>query len=226
MRRERFDPSSGEIYDEELPLSWHSFLDLVLPTGSPVYLLFQKYATISPLIDLEKTIHCLILSFATDLHKITPSKIFDFLYEKEGGTPTGTVITLDERDFLEKRMVEKGQEIEEYKGKLAPYFRTLTLNDDKLLFADLCRVIVDDRHFSKELLEDVGDQTIEDYRDACASFVNVRAALREIVFDLFHEQFFTKWRERDFAAYLATKRKRGEREEEICETLRRISRRR
>lgn len=141
LMREGYTPSRG-FYEDELPLTWRNYLELILPERNPVYQRFQEKNTIG--------------------------------------------------DAFDVIMAEEELDLESY--------------DDKLLL-DLCRLCVDERRFSPQLLESVENRSLDDYHRDAQRLVTVWRAMKSMMRALFAETRFARWREDYGPAYLRHKRK-------------------
>lgn len=206
LKRERFDMETGTFYEESKELKWRSYLDLILPKHSPVKSTLERYNHIKDSIFVQRQVERLCSLFPS----IPPAKVFDFLYQGGEDVPQDMTLSLQEREFLQRKVEEHGKAIRSIKEELAPFFQHLPLNYEKLLLNDLYRVVIDPDRFSPLLIELLGEQTIGEFRDVCGRMVPVEREVQMIVEEIYHENHFKRWREEHFKGYLAQKRKEEE----------------
>lgn len=207
LSRERFDFFSETFYEEQIELDWDVFLSSVLPAHSPVRRILEARGTINDAIWVQRKVEQLTSLFHSDCFSITPSKIFDAVYADGDEVATGTLITLQEREFFEEKLAGLKPQITKICSELDTYFQALPFNYEKLLLVDLYRLAVDARRFSPFLSELIGEMALKDYREACARMVSVEEAVREIVEEIYRQYDFKQWREEEFKDYLAQKRR-------------------
>lgn len=83
------------------------------------------------------------------------------------------------------------------------------LEDDeynRLLFLDLCSLVVPVDRFSDKLLHHIGNLTISEYKSVSSSFTVLNSSLKEIIHDIFRENDFLQWREVNETDFLKEKR--------------------
>jgi cell division protein FtsI/penicillin-binding protein 2 len=83
----------------------------------------------------------------------------------------------------------------------------LTSNEERHLILDLCGLCVDERFFTPELLEAVGDLKLGEYRAANRAFLRLSTSLQRLLREQFHHHSFRVWREKEGQSFLAKKRK-------------------
>ncbi len=209
ISRETFNVATGQFETIEEILSWDTFLSMILPPKSPVR---QKLAQINQIKDaalLDKLTGQLLsffTSFEEEFDPLLPSKIFDFIYQGENHIPQGIVLTLPEKESFATTLEKYGRQIQTLKEALHPYFASLPMNFEKILLVDLCRLAVDTGRFTPSLMELIGEQEINEYKMACASFAAVSQKIKEVAKDIFKKGDFQRWREENFKNTLLQKR--------------------
>lgn len=206
LTRERFDLKSGAFYEENLDVTWNTYLGMILPQNCLVRKACEKIKTIKDAIFLQNKVDELLSFFKTSSFSLTASKIFDIVYEAE----TLERMILPERDFLQKRVSEKKEDIERIKRELSPYFSSLCLNYDKILLTDLARLAVNPSLFTPQLQTLMAHESISSYRALSSKLAPVHEALKGVLKEEFHKTDFKKWREEQGKEYLALKRKEEE----------------
>ncbi len=81
-------------------------------------------------------------------------------------------------------------------------------NDEynRLLFLDLCKLIVPVERFSNELLYHIGNLTLNEYKSVSSAHTVLTFALKEMIRDLFREGEFAEWRTTNETLFLKEKR--------------------
>lgn len=206
LKRERFDPNKGVYFNEKIEMDWETYLNFILPLTSPVKKIITNRNVLSDSLLIQNKVESLKELFFSEQFDITVAKIFDFIYVGEN-IPSGEMITLQERAFFEERLFQMQGEVATLLAELAPYFKTLLLNYEKLLLVDLYRLILDAEVFSPFLGDLLGEMTLSDFRETSGRLVPVEKAVREIVKELFHEHHFKAWRKECFHDYLDERRR-------------------
>lgn len=204
--RERFDERNSAFYEEEVELSWETYLQSVLPTTSPVRRVLESKGTVDHAVWIQRKAQQLVDLFVHDEHQLSPAKVFDLVYSDEGHKPIGVTITLQERAFFDERLTYVEEQVEAIQKQLHPYFRSVSLNYDKLLLVDLYRVALDASRFTPLFTEMIGGLSLAEYREACGRMVSVDQTVRQLVKELYKEHHFQQWREEHFKEYLVEKR--------------------
>lgn len=206
LTREKYLSIEKRFDQESLELSWDNYLNLILPATSPVKKIIREKNNVEEAVWIQRKVDQLVSFFASEEHKITHSKVFDFVYKDEEEIPLGVMITLQERAFLDERFAKVEPEVRRVKEELQPFFSSLPMNYEKLLLVDLYRIALDARRFTPLLTELLGPLTISEYREISGRWVQVSGALKEIVKELFNDHDFRIWREEEFKDYLAEMR--------------------
>ena len=206
LQRERFDAAQGTYYDETLDLDWKTYLDFIMPEKSVVRVNLDRFNQVHESYQVQRWVEQLLALFADEQIPLSASKIFNLLFQQESDVRAEVRTTLPELAFLQERIVEKREEVAELKKRLDPYFSDLRRNEDKLLFIDLCRLVVDHRTIDADLYSALRGTTLGGFRDDQMAKSVVEEALKELVYDLFCEHDFKAWRQEFFAEYLQAKR--------------------
>lgn len=205
MLRERFDISLGKFFEEKFEMNWINYLDTVLQEKSPVKQVFKKIKTIKDIVFIQNKTKELLGLFEAPF---SAQKVFSVVYDESENQN----LTLIEKEFLQKKMVEKHDEIENVKRELKPYFQTLSTTYDKILLVDLTTLVANASFFSPTLIEKMGDESILEYRNVISQLGPVHDGFKNLLKDLFHVSDFKRWKEGHFKDYLAEKRKEEKRQ--------------
>lgn len=206
LEKEQFNATTGEFYEERLLLEWPTYLSFLVPSSSPIIDQFSHFNTVRDSYFVQKMMDKLLEFFVSDSIVVSSAKIFNALFSEEEHVPIPLSLTLDEQEFLEKNKEKHQEKIEEVLQKLQPYFLHLPYNGDKILYADLCRLVVDGDVYPAYLLKELGSNTLSEERKRQVAKGKVERALKQIVYSLFEQHYFKSWRENFFKEYIAQKR--------------------
>ncbi len=206
LAREKFNVKKGTFYEESLEIGWNEYLSFILPKSSTVRTVIEKKNQIQDAIDVQRSIDYLLFIFEAENVSITVAKILDAIYSEED-VPTKVMISLSEWEHLKQRISFFQEEIALIKQRLAPYFDTIPLNEEKLLLVDLYRLCIDPMLFNSCFEGLVGEQTLHEYREISGRVAAMHSVVRDIVQQIFKDHEFKEWRECKFKRFLAQKRK-------------------
>ncbi|MBI3236280.1 MAG: hypothetical protein HYZ48_01015, partial [Chlamydiales bacterium] len=205
LERERFDPQKNRFYEESLYLSWDRYLEAILPKEGSLHLSLQRIQNIKNVYRFELALQRLLaISCQEDLQVLLAA-----LYTGKSHAPFKKGPPAEKIEEAKAFFRKEDLELFEEKKILDRYLEAIRYQDDKLLFIDLCRVLIDRESFSPDLVEQIGEQTLNDYfaLNQCATrichFLYRQAQQR------FHTIDFQKWRDAHFKDFL-----KGKREEE------------
>lgn len=207
LTRERYGSFSHKFYEEEIQLNWDNYLRFILPPSSLIRATLQNKNRIHDALCVQNNVEQLLQLFRSDSCNPSPGKIFDAIYCEQNHVPTGEIMTLQEKKFFEERKILVQKEVDEICSKLNHYFHDLPLNYDKLLLTDLYKVGVDNRKFDTPLANYVGSISLSEYRSLSMSFMSARDVVLHVAQNIFHEETFQPWREKNFKSFLDKKRK-------------------
>lgn len=180
------------IYTEEMPLTWDNYLDMILSKTSPLRNSVLINGTLNSAVDIQKNVETLLTS--SDAYPL-----FNSLYNTDGHQKYGKGVY----DFSEESM----ERVQEIKTHLDLIFEQIPLNYDKVLVVDLLRVAVPSDLFSDELLEYVGEQSLDQYRAASGAMVRIADVVKKFSKDVFHDNDFKRWRQEHEKEFLKEKRR-------------------
>lgn len=206
LERERFDVSLGSYYEEKLEMGWDEYLGFILPKNSPVRQTIEEKHLIEDATEVQRAIDTLLLLFEAQDVVMTPAKIFDAIYSEED-VPTGVMVTLQESALMQQRILFFQEEIDLIKKRLAPYFVSIPINEEKLLLVDLYRLAVDPNRFDPMFENLFAKQSLSEFHEISGRLSVVSSYIKDIVRDAYHDYEFKGWREKKFKRYLNQKRK-------------------
>lgn len=200
-----FYPLERETYptlaEERIWLSWSEYLRFLMPEHSSVRENFIFFSHIKDALAVQKHFYQMIELFSGDIF-VTPSQIIDTIYPENR---IGHRKTIKQQEFLSTRLEEQQQKIDSIKKKLTPYFLRLAFNGDKLLFVDLCRLMID-ASVSENLASQIEAHTLDQERQLQRAKVQVEETLKSILYLNFSEKIFSEWRKTHFTKFLEEKR--------------------
>lgn len=202
LERERYDNSKKIFYDEQIPLTWKTYLDFILPKESLLRQEFNKINSLTAAIDLQEHVHSLLKLFP----EVNVYSIFNFLYKGDKHTPHHRQGKITDKQKNEIFFENYRDEINAIKKQLDPYFENLPLNYDKVLMTDLCRLVVSNEQFYPSLLEYVGKENLENYHLYTGCVVELLGLVKEKTKELYHQLDFAIWRQREEKRFLQSKR--------------------
>lgn len=203
-----FCPLEREVFheaieEEKLWLGWAEYLQFLVPERSPVRENFTLFSHVKDCFFVQKYLTEILEIFSSEENLVTASQVLDTIYPDH---KIGHRILIKQQEFITACYEEQKQTIEALKKKLSPYFSKLSYNGDKLLFTDLCRLLVDGSRISEGLLLQIEKHSLEKERTIQRAKVQVEAALRTQIFAYFSEVVFPEWRKEQFAQFLEEKR--------------------
>ncbi len=201
--RERWHPSTQTFYEEVTDLDWDVYLDLIITRDTPLREQFHTFSRVRDALVLQELIEEWIALYAP----LPLAKVIDLFYCGGEHIPKGVLITLDEREQFARISLEHAEQVAILSARISPYFDPIPSNHDKLLFADLMR-LAGDLHCCDPVLRSwYGSQTLFDRHRLNGDFARVEAVLKRGARDVFRSIHFRAWREKEFADFLANKRK-------------------
>lgn len=202
LKRERWDAAKG-FYNEEKPLSWQLYQDLLFDAQGDVQVSLRRLGTIAGAISLQRASERLIeLSGQGDLRYL-----FNLLYQDEGHQLCHCPLPASERERIEGTLNMHADEVEQVKKQLDKYLARVKHAYDKVLLVDLCRVVVETSRFSPALEQTTGLQSLQTYRENTQAFLEVHTAVQQMAKELFRQTSFKAWRQTHEKEFLRLKRK-------------------
>ena len=180
LTKERFSLSKG-FYELATPLTWSFYLKSLLSLHSPLYELLSKMR-LQNAVDLQEEWERLLFLYP----KKEPHEVIDLLFAKESSF---------------------SEEVEKMQLKWSYLFAEIPHNGDKLLAIDLCRLAIYSALFSDELLQEVGELSLEEYFSLSRLVLFAKEALKEKMRASFHDFLFIPWREENQKTFLEEKRR-------------------
>lgn len=193
FEKEYFDAKKG-YYIKEKPLTWTVFLDQFLSLHCQVRKQIHKVPNISTAVLLLN-----VMESFKELFQCEPWEFIDSIFpENESHIPCNKKAN--------PIKVENEALFNELKDILTPYLQSISHNGDKLLFFDLLKIACPHTKLSDEILQKIGDWTIEQYFSCHQKLLQINRQLKQHLKKRFHRTIFPKWREEHFAEFLKEKR--------------------
>ncbi len=202
LERERFDNKKEIFFEEKRPMDLKNYLDFILPKTNDAYREITRLDTLDKSIAIQQNAQNLILLSGQENAYFA----MNALYNDENHETHKPLKNEELKYFIETNYKKNADEISKIKKNLDPYFSSIKSNYDKVLLADLCRLLVPAHLFSESLIQEVGKESISSYRDVSASMNTVTETVRSMTKDLFHTHAFLKWRAEFEKPYLKEKR--------------------
>lgn len=203
LTREGFDFERDQITNENFWMTWDNYIDCIFPDKSPVREGIENVGTVEHAVLLQRRIGRL-LTLCADAELIG---VFNSLYTEAPHQVHGQPLRAQVREKIDENIVAHAALIEEIKKEIHPFFQAVPRNDDKVLLLDLCRLAVNADQFPDELIPKIGNQSLSEYRKACAAFAVISDEVKQKAAQVFH-RFFDKWREENGQAFLKEMRQK------------------
>lgn len=197
MERELYEAKQG-VFLEQKKLTWSNYLELVLSKSSALKSNALLEGTVRDAVMIQRHVEVLL---ALNPQKNT-YQLFNILYRSDDHLPHGKKLISFELETIERQLIALKEQIEPHKQALNGYIGNLKRTYDQVLLIDLLRVAVDHTRFNDELLVAVGQQTLSEYRDISAAFVQLHEVVKKMTRELFHEVDFREWRKSNEKEYL------------------------
>jgi len=203
LERERYDDEKEEFFDDKQTMDWKTYLGFILPQDNPVKKELQAIKTIEEALKLQNAVERLLgLSEQED-----PYWLFNSLYTSETHYPyKQRQPTTETKNSIERHLKEHAVEIASIRKQIDTHLEAIPNNYDKVLLVDLCRMAVPGHLFTPELRLKIGQQSLEDYRNASAAISSITEVVHGMSKDLFHELSFKPWRKSNEKLFLKQKR--------------------
>jgi cell division protein FtsI/penicillin-binding protein 2 len=202
LERERFDDRQKTFFEDERLLDLKTYLDFILPKTNEAYSQISKLKNLKEAIHIQQNIEKLIALSGQDNAYFALNAI----YNKEDHVPHKNTSNDEIRISIETHLNSNEPESLEIQKQLEPYFSQIKNNYDKILFVDLCRILVPGNLFDESLKGAVVNTTLSSYRNTSASMISVVDVVRIMAKDLFHQLSFVIWRKEFEKPFLKEKR--------------------
>lgn len=203
LTRERISPTDKSIIEEEEWITWDNYLKRLLPDNHQVIKAIRQFNTIAEAVKAQQLMNELLyLCNATHA-----TGVINTLYSSSEHIAYHKKQPLVERKAISQSISTHSERILTIRNQLDVYFCDLKNNYDKLLLMDLFKVIVNADAFSSQLLEKVGNFSLNIYKDHCKSMVILHDFLCKEIKQTFRSDDFKGWRELHQKQFLKEKRR-------------------
>jgi cell division protein FtsI/penicillin-binding protein 2 len=186
--RERYTQKKG-FFDENAPLTWELFLQLILPNEGPLKSFFTRVDDVKTAVQVQEDLETLL--FYSKLRE--PSALLEALYPHSKWVDELKSIHLDAALALKR---------------LDSHLLPLVSNGDRLLAIDLCRLVVHAPALTDSCLKAVGSMKLGQYRACNQAVCTLETSLKERSAAEFQKNQFRIWREEHQKDFLAEMRKK------------------
>ena len=204
LTKEIYDPRIQEVVEDEFPLSWDFFLNLILPMDCPLTDGLKRVKDLYSAIELQNSFEKLL----EISNGPKPFNLLKVLYKgsnhvphPKGKLPSRIVKSIEES------LQENKEEYLFHKKCLDHYLAQLENNYDKLLLVDLCRLSINSKLVPAGMQNELRDFSLSKHRDMEVAYFGLNIALKKMTQELFRTHHFKKWREKHQKSFLKEKRK-------------------
>ena len=202
LERERVNSKSGLFFDEQVALDWDAYLGLILCDEGPVKKTLDHVGTIRQAVAIQQEVAQLIECAG---YPDVPL-LFNLLYQAPSHIPVDVSLPAQRREEVEANLNMHLEQVELIRQRLNRHIDDLVYNQDKVLLVDLLGLAVDPDKYSIQLLSQVGERRLEQFRQDEQAKWMLTQHVRPMVRELFHELIFVPWRETNETAFLKSKR--------------------
>ncbi|MBA3958666.1 MAG: hypothetical protein H0X51_09795 [Parachlamydiaceae bacterium] len=188
IERERYNDELEEFEEELLWMTLPHYLDIILPKDHIVRSKLNQIGTIKNAIELQQAAQELLTASGQD----NMYWLLDTL--KLSASKPREKVPYDVRQAIEENLEQQENVTAVHKQTLERALEGIFYDYDKVLLIDLCRVIVNGDNFPNALIENFGNHSLVDYREASASMATLEPVLRDIIKSIFHVNHFNVWR--------------------------------
>ncbi|MBT3579515.1 MAG: hypothetical protein HN501_05995, partial [Waddliaceae bacterium] len=203
LEREAFNVTKGVIEEERLDLSWGSYIAQILPEKNKARKAIENKGSLNNAIALQRAFKALMALADHD----NAIDVMNALYSGGGYVAYCDTMPSSDKEAIISRFNANGGALREIRNTLDPIFRDLRHNYDKLLVLDLFSLASSEEFFSHDLLDVVGGQSIEEYRDISTKMLVIEDVVHAMTKDLFHSLDFIPWLAENKKAFLKGKRR-------------------
>lgn len=203
LLREMFDDATKLFYEEENVLKWSRYLDFILPYESAVNQAMGQISQLRHAAALQMAFE----QFLAYTGQSNPYYAINRLYQEEEGHISYSQASSSESEIINYHFKANAKGIADMKKRLDPFLSNVKSAYDKVLVIDLCRMMVHAEAFSGDLMQIVGKQSIESYRETTVAMTMTLSILKQKAQKLFHATDFREWRKEYSKDYLKQKRK-------------------
>lgn len=199
LEREYFNKG---FYNDTTYLKWNLFLEMILCKESEVKKSLLSLTNMKQVIYIMKACKTLI-----SLSEDGPlSVILDILYPVDKQYKSHIRVDVVTYEYTQDKLAENASEVFGLKAIIDPYLKDIAYTDDKLLFFDLCHLLIGPKIPSFELTQKLAKVTPSNFRSFCEAYSLMEEYIKPVIQKTFYETDFALWREKKFAQFLKEKR--------------------
>ena len=162
ISKEYYSFAKNDFFEHSKPLSWSYYLDLVLSEQSSVKTLMKSWSDIRSFISVQRTVRWVGKRMGD-----TPIfSLIDTIFDGQGNCISLKKTPEEIKEEIRNEL-KKDENAPFFERELQRFFSTVKQNNDKLLAFDLTRIVLHEEDFPDSLLNVVGKQSIDEYRDFC-----------------------------------------------------------
>lgn len=203
LEREIFCSSKQTMLLQTQWLDWNTYLDMVLSENSSVKKILLSMQTVDQMINIQRAYHQLIAL----CDEAPLATILNHLYTGDTHTPSHIVTDIITRQYTLDRINTSLDAINALKSQLDPYLEQIQHNDDKLLFCDLCALLIPYESLKTLSSRAFNNLSPSQFRAFSQTFSSIEDRIIPDLKKAFHSMYFSHWRNQEFPKYLKAKRK-------------------
>jgi cell division protein FtsI/penicillin-binding protein 2 len=188
--------------DEEVPLSWETYLEWLLPQDSPLLSFWHRVDDIKTAIQLQEDFEALLYFAGAP----SPTLLIDLLFP-EGPPSSLSKSSAAEKEKILSRLSLSLPDVTPRRRRLESLLSSIPHNIDKLYALDLCRLVVYSPSFTDELMNKVGAMKLSTYRMLTQSLRRIEEQVEKKARTLFYLTEFRDWKTLNQKEFLLEKRK-------------------
>ncbi|NNM43182.1 MAG: hypothetical protein HKM07_02440 [Chlamydiae bacterium] len=200
LSKEYYNYSKNTFEEVTESLSWDYYLQTILAPSTSIKKLVQSVSDINTIFFIQQEMQSLLTLSGQD----SMSALVDTLFPNDPQSSNKT--SAEQKQEIAEHLDKNIEYVHERRKYINGLFSHVAHNDDKILFLDLCKLVVAKDRFSVQLLEKIGKESISEYRGICRLIHPLEQALYQKAQAVFHETDFKVWREASFKDYLKEKR--------------------
>lgn len=203
LERERYADDEEALFEDEQWINWDRYIFSILAPDSFVKEALDRFGTIQNAYTIGKAAQFLLEASGQN----NAYWLMEVLFGKAGQAKFADKLLPSVRQAIEENLELQADQVAINKALLGPFLNGLSSHYDKVLFIDLCRLIVSAGDFNDALLKVVENKTFADYRNAASAKAGVEPFVKGLSQTIFHEHEFKEWRQKNGKQFIQEKRK-------------------
>ncbi len=200
LEREYWNYETASLYEQRKILDWQTYLETLFPKDSSILAKLKEVSTIGEAIKLQRSFFKILAMSGSPQGE----ELVNALYDTEEHAPFNGAKNISslKKEEIEKRLLESDYTLEKGVKDMAPYWKDLLHNRDKLLLVDLAHLVAPEELFPDQLLSWVGQLSLEKQKHAASAKVILDETVKKMAREIFQNTEFALWREKNEKAYL------------------------